>query len=551
MQPVLQRCLHPDQPPVRHQRRQQQLLTPGGATHPKPARPRFPVGSRLTLPLQLDYEPRRASSGSNGDAIHETTRSNHHGSRDPGCGDHAGHRTGRGYGGFSDVAATSYYSKAVAWMTQKGITTGTSPGCFSPNAPATRAQAAAFLYRMAGEPGGSWPSPFVDVTDAWAKKPVGWLYANGVTSGVDARHFAPDRGVTRGEFATLLYRYAGASHSGGHPFVDVTWGYQNQPIAWMAAKGITTGTDARHFAPNRVITRAEIATMLWRFKGSPSVSPKADATCATAPRAYKAGFKTPANLGVSVGPGVVAAYPSSSMGSKTITANGTVLQNKVVNGCLTIRGDNVTIRNVVVNCSGNYPIKVDGANGTRIEYSTLDCLNNNTKGILFQDATNFAVDRIHITRCDDQFFIDGGLGNSSIRNSVFHNQGPAGAAHTDGMQVGTFRTTTGSLTVTQNWWEYNRSGCCANAVLFNSGQAALTVVLRDNLIDADFGVHLIRCHASSRCIVDRNTISGTIDGYLVHDTSSATGIATCNRYVSGALVPNRYFDGIPVVNSGC
>lgn len=48
---------------------------------------------------------------------------------------------------FTDVPADSWYAKAVAWASAKGITTGTGNGRFSPNEPCTRAQIAAFLYR--------------------------------------------------------------------------------------------------------------------------------------------------------------------------------------------------------------------------------------------------------------------------------------------------------------------------------------------------------------------------------------------------------------------
>ena len=49
--------------------------------------------------------------------------------------------------GFSDVPVGSYYEDAVRWLLSEGITSGTSPGKFSPAAPVTRAQMAVFLYR--------------------------------------------------------------------------------------------------------------------------------------------------------------------------------------------------------------------------------------------------------------------------------------------------------------------------------------------------------------------------------------------------------------------
>ena len=48
---------------------------------------------------------------------------------------------------FSDVGSGRFYSDAVGWMSAEGITTGTTPTTFSPHDPVDRAQAITFLYR--------------------------------------------------------------------------------------------------------------------------------------------------------------------------------------------------------------------------------------------------------------------------------------------------------------------------------------------------------------------------------------------------------------------
>lgn len=53
---------------------------------------------------------------------------------------------------FDDVETGRYYTQAVAWMVEHGITTGTSPTSFSPDDPLTRGQIATFLWRLAGKP---------------------------------------------------------------------------------------------------------------------------------------------------------------------------------------------------------------------------------------------------------------------------------------------------------------------------------------------------------------------------------------------------------------
>ena len=63
---------------------------------------------------------------------------------------------------FPDVVPGRFYSDAVAWMVNVGVTTGTSPTTFSPDASVTRGQLAAFLWRYAGEPAGG-SEPFTEV----------------------------------------------------------------------------------------------------------------------------------------------------------------------------------------------------------------------------------------------------------------------------------------------------------------------------------------------------------------------------------------------------
>ena len=175
-------------------------------------------------------------------------------------------------GGFVDVPAGTYYSAAVNWMADQGITTGMGDGRFEPMATATRAQMATFLWRDAGSPGGSPSAGFGDVVaGSFYEEAVDWLAASGITTGVDEDRFAPDDPVTRAQMATFLWRRAGSP--GGSPsagFGDVVAGsFYEEAVDWLAASGITTGVGDNRFAPDDPVTRAQIATFLWRAAGSP------------------------------------------------------------------------------------------------------------------------------------------------------------------------------------------------------------------------------------------------------------------------------------------
>jgi hypothetical protein len=50
-----------------------------------------------------------------------------------------------------------------------------------------------------------------------------------------------------------------------HPFGDVVLGWQQEPVAWMFANGITTGTSASTYGPDEAVTRGQVAAFLYRF----------------------------------------------------------------------------------------------------------------------------------------------------------------------------------------------------------------------------------------------------------------------------------------------
>ncbi|MEZ5382029.1 MAG: S-layer homology domain-containing protein [Microthrixaceae bacterium] len=177
-----------------------------------------------------------------------------------------------GVAGFGDVASDRYFTDAVQWMVDGDITTGTSATCFSPGGTTTRGQAAAFLWRMEGEPSAT-PHPFDDVVAGWQQGPVSWMFATGITTGTTATTYSPDDSVTRGQLAALLYRLAG--EPGGappHPFGDVSAAWQQAPVSWMFANGITTGTSQTEFSPDEPVTRGQVATFLYRYEGEPETT---------------------------------------------------------------------------------------------------------------------------------------------------------------------------------------------------------------------------------------------------------------------------------------
>lgn len=168
---------------------------------------------------------------------------------------------------FVDVPAEAYYKTPVEWATAYGITKGTDVTHFSPDLPCTRAQIVTLLWRAAGEPESAGINPFVDVASGeYYSEAVQWAINSGVTIGTDNTHFSPDQPCTRGEAVTFLYRaFDVTTVSGSNIFVDVAPAdYFYSPVVWAVDYGITNGTDANHFSPYAPCTRAEIVTFLYR-----------------------------------------------------------------------------------------------------------------------------------------------------------------------------------------------------------------------------------------------------------------------------------------------
>lgn len=166
--------------------------------------------------------------------------------------------------GFGDVDGA--VAEAVDFLKANGITEGVSPTEYGPDQLATRGQALAMIHRFAGSPTGSPDAGFADVTKTWQIEPVNWAKANAITTGTTDTTFSPERSVTRAEFLVMLYRAAGSPT--GAPdaaFTDVTKTWQVGAVNWAANNGITTGTSATTFDPDRAITRAELALFIERY----------------------------------------------------------------------------------------------------------------------------------------------------------------------------------------------------------------------------------------------------------------------------------------------
>ena len=171
---------------------------------------------------------------------------------------------------FSDVKVGSWYHEAVDYALKAGLMNGMGDGKFDPDGSLTRAMLVTILYRAEGSPNVSGEAnPFTDVKSGqWYTDAVIWAAHEGIVNGMTETTFAPNLKITREQIATILYRYAGSPKTDGSldEFSDALTvsPYAIDAMRWSVEEGIINGMDGK-LAPKDNATRAQIATLLMRY----------------------------------------------------------------------------------------------------------------------------------------------------------------------------------------------------------------------------------------------------------------------------------------------
>ncbi|MEO0492611.1 MAG: S-layer homology domain-containing protein [Actinomycetota bacterium] len=121
---------------------------------------------------------------------------------------------------------------------------------------------------------GNYPETgFTDIVPgAYYEEGVSFLKTNGITHGTGPSTYSPNRLVTRAEMVTFLFRMNGSQWpTEGSPFIDVAeTDWFLEPVKWAYQFGITNGTSDVTFSPYAAVTRAQMAVFLWRLAGEPA-----------------------------------------------------------------------------------------------------------------------------------------------------------------------------------------------------------------------------------------------------------------------------------------
>ena len=227
--------------------------------------------------------------------------------------------------------------------------------------------------------------------------------------------------------------------------------------------------------------------------------------------AIPAGFPDASTTGVPTGT-VLTSYT----GSMTITQNGTVIENKIIDGSLRITADNVIIRNCKINYNGMWGIDAEGAGNVTVK----DCdivgpgYNGDSNAAILGSGTFLRND---ISRSENGIVLQGGA--STVKGNYIHNlEDGSSDPHYDGISV--------------------QGG--QNGVLIEDN----TVIARDTsdiFIKNDFG-------PISNVTVNHNYLAGTpgINVYVDGRASGGpiTGVSITNNYIE-----KGYYDYYSVDNS--
>lgn len=175
---------------------------------------------------------------------------------------------------YNDVTAGDWFTSDVIYVTLTGLMNGTGDG-FSPNNNINRAQLVTVLYRMAGEPEVTGENPFTDVPDGqWYTDAVLWAAENGITDGTSETTFSPNNPLTREQMATFFYRFADfeteepievTGDLSGYTDADLVADYAVDAMTWAVGEGVISGIGNNTLAPDNTASRAQMATVLTRY----------------------------------------------------------------------------------------------------------------------------------------------------------------------------------------------------------------------------------------------------------------------------------------------
>lgn len=178
-------------------------------------------------------------------------------------------------GSFRDVTSAHWAFASVERAAEMGLVTGYSDGTFRPDTHVTRAQFVLMLWRMCGKPAAAKAASFADASADWYQDALSWAVENGYVNGLSDTRFGPDAPITRQQAMAILFRL-----NGGQSGTELTLtGIYEQTFAdsttiaswakdatwWAVYHELVSGVGGSRIAPEANASRAQIAAILLRY----------------------------------------------------------------------------------------------------------------------------------------------------------------------------------------------------------------------------------------------------------------------------------------------
>lgn len=178
-------------------------------------------------------------------------------------------------GSFRDVTSAHWAFASVERAAELGLVTGYSDGTFRPDTPVTRAQFVLMLWRMCGKPAAAKAASFADASVDWYQDALSWAVEKGYVNGLSDTRFGPDAPITRQQAMAILFRL-----NGGQSGTELTLtGIYEQTFAdsttiaswakdatwWAVYHELVSGVGGSRIAPEANASRAQIAAILLRY----------------------------------------------------------------------------------------------------------------------------------------------------------------------------------------------------------------------------------------------------------------------------------------------
>ncbi len=170
-----------------------------------------------------------------------------------------------------DTCYTWTTTGGVGTITQEGVFTAADKKASGTISAAAGGQTATVTVEII-YPEGYWDNPFTDVKKSdWFYDSVQYVCLENLFKGMTETTFAPNTPLSRAMVATLLYRMAGQPDISGltNSFRDVASdAWYARAVTWAEDAGVVTGVAAGVFSPDTSVTREQLVTMLDRYRAA-------------------------------------------------------------------------------------------------------------------------------------------------------------------------------------------------------------------------------------------------------------------------------------------